>query len=170
MLRLNLHTLASPLGDLLVVSDNDGTLRALDFHDYETRLHRLLQRHYGDHVLARSPVPLRLAPALEAYFSGDLRAADEVPVATGGTAFQCEVWAALRTIPPGSALTYGALAERIGRPTAHRAVGLANGANPIAIVVPCHRLIGADGSLTGYAGGIERKRWLLAHEGVTDVN
>src|SRR5260370_13185160 len=99
------------------------------------------------------------------YFAGDLTAIDSVPVATGGTSFQREVWAALRRIRPGTTLSYGALAQKLGRPKSVRAVGLANGANPIAVVIPCHRVIGADASLTGYGGGIDRKRWLLTHEG-----
>ena len=84
---------------------------------------------------------------------------------TAGTAFQREVWAALRTIPTGETTTYGRLASQLGRPKAMRAVGMANGANPISIIVPCHRVIGANASLTGYGGGLERKRWLLRHEG-----
>ena len=102
---------------------------------------------------------------MEAYFAGNLAAIDEIRVETGGTPFQREVWAALRTIPAGTTLSYSALAVQIGRPKAVRAVGLANGANPISIVVPCHRVIGANNSLTGYGGGMQRKRWLLAHEG-----
>jgi len=99
--------------------------------------------------------------------AGVLSALDAIPVHTSGTPFQCEVWAALRAIPAGQTLSYGALAQAIGRPAAIRAVGHANGANPLSVVVPCHRLIGASGSLTGYGGGLERKRWLLAHEGVS---
>jgi methylated-DNA-[protein]-cysteine S-methyltransferase len=99
-----------------------------------------------------------------AYFSGELTAIDTLPVATGGTEFQRLVWSELRRIPCGASISYSELARRIGRPAAVRAVGLANGANPIGIVVPCHRVIGANGTLTGYGGGIERKRWLLAHE------
>jgi methylated-DNA-[protein]-cysteine S-methyltransferase len=102
---------------------------------------------------------------LSRYFAGEVTTIEVIPVATAGTAFQRDVWAALRKIPPGTTLSYGALARTIGRPRSVRAVGLANGANPIGIIVPCHRVIGADGSLTGYGGGIERKRWLLAHEG-----
>src|SRR5208283_2077845 len=97
-------------------------------------------------------------------FAGDLRVLDLLPVETGGTAFQRQVWQSLREIPCGTTVSYGQLAERIGRPSAVRAVGLANGANPVAVVVPCHRVIGSNGSLTGYGGGIERKRWLLNHE------
>jgi methylated-DNA-[protein]-cysteine S-methyltransferase len=103
---------------------------------------------------------------MAAYFGGDLAAIDALPVATGGTEFQRAVWDELRRIPCGGSISYSELARRIGRPAAIRAVGLANGANPIGIVVPCHRVIGANGTLTGYGGGIERKRWLLAHERV----
>jgi methylated-DNA-[protein]-cysteine S-methyltransferase len=102
---------------------------------------------------------------MRAYLAGRLDALDGLPVDAGGTPFQALVWAALRTIPPGQTWSYKALAERIGRPAAVRAVGLANGANPVGIVVPCHRVIGAGGSLTGYGGGLPRKRWLLEHEG-----
>ncbi len=101
---------------------------------------------------------------IQAYFDGDLTVLDRVPVRTGGTAFQNLVWAALRQIPAAMTTTYGRLAAQIGRPKACRAVGLANGANPVSIVVPCHRVIGADASLTGYGGGLDRKRWLLDHE------
>jgi methylated-DNA-[protein]-cysteine S-methyltransferase len=113
-------------------------------------------------------VPGRARPVrdrLESYFGGDIHAIDAIPVRTGGTPFQNKVWTALRTIPPGSTLTYGRLAQKIRKPTAIRAVGHANGANPVSVVVPCHRLIGADGTLTGYGGGLHRKQWLLAHEG-----
>ena len=108
--------------------------------------------------------PNGLTTAISNYFEGNLSAIDTLPVETGGTPFQQEVWRALRTIPCGTTTSYGKLAENIGRPTAVRAVGLANGANPVSVVVPCHRVIGANGSLTGYGGGIERKRWLLDHE------
>ena len=100
---------------------------------------------------------------LQAYFAGELRDF-ELPLAAEGTPFQQRVWRALCDIPYGETISYGELARRIGQPTASRAVGLANGQNPISIVVPCHRVIGANGSLTGYGGGLARKRWLLAHE------
>lgn len=155
--------LPSPIGEILLVWDHTA-LRALDFGDYIDRFHRLLGLHYGAFQLtpARAPQPIR-AP-IEAYFAGDLIAINEVPVATRGTPFQRQVWTALRTIPAGTTTSYGELAARIGRPKASRAVGLANGANPVGIVVPCHRVIGASGALTGYGGGLDRKRWLLAHE------
>jgi methylated-DNA-[protein]-cysteine S-methyltransferase len=105
-----------------------------------------------------------MSSALRAYFDGDLAAIDRLKVATGGTDFQKSVWKALRQIACGETMTYSMLAQRIGRPTAVRAVGNANGDNPISVVVPCHRVIGTNGSLTGYGGGIERKHWLLAHE------
>jgi len=166
-MSLTLSRYVAPVGTLLVVTDNDGVLRALDFVDFEARMHRLLIRHYGDVALVQAETPAPVAAVLDAYFAGDLTALDRLAVRTGGTDFQRSVWAALRTIPPGTTLSYGALAARLGMPTASRAVGLANGANPIGIVVPCHRVIGAGGALTGYAGGVERKRWLLGHEGAT---
>jgi methylated-DNA-[protein]-cysteine S-methyltransferase len=166
MVELLVERLPTPLGGLVIVSDRQGRLRSVDWHDYEPRMHALLRRHTGGGGFTLEPAPAStpLAAALEAYFAGDLAAIDTLPVATGGTAFQRSVWEALRGIPCGRTLSYAALARRIGRERAVRAVGLANGANPIGIVVPCHRVVGSDGSLTGYGGGIERKRWLLAHE------
>lgn len=167
-LCLVLSEVDSPLGPLLVVSDCDARLRALDFADFMPRCRRLLTRHYGAEErgwsLQPGPCPAGIDRALAGYFAGDLAALDALPVATGGTAFQREVWAALRRIPAGTTMSYGALAAAIGRPAAVRAVGLANGANPVGIVVPCHRVVGSTGKLTGYAGGVARKAWLLAHE------
>ena len=165
-MRLRLSTQPSPLGDLLLVHDDEDRLRVLDFSDYEPRMLRLLRRHYGEVSLETGDPPQPAATALNAYFSGDLTALAALSTATAGTPFQRQVWAGLRTIPPGRTLSYSALAAQIDRPRAVRAVGLANGANPIAIVVPCHRVIGADGALTGFGGGLHRKRWLLRHEGV----
>jgi len=167
-LALSLSAVASPLGPLSVVSDADGCLRALDFADFMPRCRSLLARHYGAEgtgwTLQSARCPAAIDAALTAYFAGELTALDALPVATGGTVFQREVWAALRRIPAGETTSYGALAVAIGRPAAVRAVGLANGANPIGIVVPCHRVIGSSGKLTGYAGGVARKAWLLNHE------
>jgi methylated-DNA-[protein]-cysteine S-methyltransferase len=158
--------IATPIGELLIVADSDGNLRAVDWSDHEKRMRRLLQLHYGTagFVLENTPNPHSLSHAISTYFAGELAAIDNLPVQTSGTPFQRKVWHALRAVPCGTTLSYGQLAIRIGRPAAARAVGLANGSNPIGIVVPCHRVIGANGSLTGYGGGIERKRWLLAHE------
>jgi methylated-DNA-[protein]-cysteine S-methyltransferase len=158
--------LATPIGNLLIVSDRQGRAFFVDFGDDEDRIRRLIPRYYGAGVsLTSEPAPRRIRDALAAYFAGVISAIDSVPVAAPGTPFQQRVWSELRRIPAGQTISYGTLARRIGSPAAVRAVGLANGANPIAIVVPCHRVIGADGSLTGYGGGLGRKRWLLAHEG-----
>ena len=164
--RLLLDRLPTPLGVMLLVTDDRERLRALDWEDHEPRMRRLLRLHYGPAGSALDPGSSpAVRAALEAYFAGDLTAIDRVPVETGGTPFQREVWAALRRIPAGDTMSYGALAARIDCGSAVRAVGRANGANPVGIVVPCHRVIGADATLTGYGGGIERKRWLLRHEG-----
>lgn len=163
-MKLYIDRIASPLGTVLVVSDGSH-LRALDFHDYEARMQRLLARHYGEVTLQPARDPGGASAAVDAYFAGDFQALDAFPVATNGTAFQRMIWRHLREIRAGSTSSYGELAKRIGNPAASRAVGLANGANPIAIAVPCHRMIGANGALTGYAGGLPRKRWLLRHEG-----
>lgn len=163
--ELILDRIDTPVGEVLLVVDGDGRVRALDFHDYEDRMRRLLTRHYRATPLVEGRAPDAVRTAVAAYFSGEVTALDALPVATGGTDFQREVWAALRAIPAGQTRTYGQLAAAIGRPRAVRAAGLANGQNPVAVIVPCHRVIGANGTLTGYAGGLERKRWLLAHEG-----
>ncbi len=160
---LSLDRIPSPLGEILLVFEGT-VLRALDFHDYEVRMRRLLSAHYGAAALQRQPAPKALRAPLDRYFTGDFRALDSIKTATGGTEFQRDVWAALRRIPAGETMGYGKLAAMIGRPTAFRAVGAANGANPIAIVVPCHRVIGASSALTGYGGGLARKAWLLEHE------
>lgn len=160
--------LPTPIGELVLVADREGRLRAVDWTEHEERMLRLLRSQYR-----RVPVrleaacnPSGLTDAFAAYFAGALSAIDALPVETGGTAFQRTVWQALRGVPCGSTITYRTLALLAGRPAAIRAAGHANGSNPISIAVPCHRVIGTDGTLTGYGGGIERKRWLLAHEGV----
>jgi len=170
-LRLLIDRIDTPTGELTVVADAQGNLRALDWSDHDERTRQLLRLHYGagGFVLEPARDPGGLAHTMRAYFAGDLSVIDDLPVQTAGTPFQRAVWRALRDIPCGTTISYGELARRIGRPRAVRAVGLANGANPVGIVVPCHRVIGADGTLTGYGGGIERKRWLLAHEGAACV-
>jgi methylated-DNA-[protein]-cysteine S-methyltransferase len=156
----------TPIGDLDIVADEAGRLRAAEWTDHADRMHHSLRLHYGKdgHALKTTRNPAGLSHALRAYFDGELAAIDRLKVATGGTEFQNSVWKTLRTIACGETITYAMLAQRVGRPTAVRAVGHANGDNPISVVVPCHRVIGTNGSLTGYGGGIERKRWLLAHE------
>ncbi len=167
-MELFLDTFSAPLGEILLVHDQAGTLRALDFTDYKSRMRRLLRLHYGRTTLSPRAAPATTTDRLHAYFAGDVAALNDIPIATGGTAFQRAVWAALRGIPSGRTTSYGALAGQIGQPAAVRAVGAANSANPIGIIVPCHRVIGTSGKLTGYAGGLARKAWLLAHEGARD--
>ena len=168
-LVFTLDSLEVAIGTMLVVTDAEDRLRALDWAELEPRVRRLLRLHYAPDAveLRDGRMPARIRDALTAYFGGDLAAIEALPVATGGTAFQREVWKALRSIPAGETRSYSALAKSIARPRAVRAVGLANGANPIGVVVPCHRVIGKDGTLTGYGGGLERKKWLLAHEGAS---
>lgn len=162
-----LATYETPIGRMLIATDEDGAVRALDWEDYEARMHRLLRLHYGTAHLHEGALPSAVRDALDAYLGGELGALEDIVVRTGGTAFQRAVWAGLRAIPAGQAWSYADLAAFIGRPRAVRAVGAANGANPVGVIVPCHRVIGADRALTGYGGGLERKRWLLRHEGVT---
>lgn len=164
-LTLTLERIDTPVGQVLLVTDADGAVRALDFHDFEPRMLRLLTRHCGAFALVEGKGPAPVRDAVRAYFSGDAHALNPVKTRTAGTAFQQAVWTALRTIPPGQTRTYAQIAQAVGSPRAVRATGMANGQNPIALIVPCHRVIGANGTLTGYAGGVERKCWLLAHEG-----
>lgn len=163
-MRLKLERWTSPLTTLLLVTDDEGTLRALDFAEKEDRMHRLMRLHYGQYTLRDGSAPASVKKAMKAYFDGTVDALDEIQVATNGTPFQRKVWKALREIPSGTTMSYGRLATKVGYPGASRAVGAANGANPIGIVVPCHRVIGARGNLTGYAGGLSHKQWLLDHE------
>src|SRR5882724_2011537 len=161
--RLRLDHIETPIGELALVADGADRLCALGWTDGHARMQRTLAGVSSDSPV-RASNPGGLSAAIRAYFAGDLRAIDGLPVAASGTEFERAVWRALRDIPCGETCSYGELARRIGRPTAVRAVGLANGRNPIGIVVPCHRVIGSNGTLTGYGGGLERKRWLLAHE------
>lgn len=163
---LVVEKMETPIGDLLVVTDHEGALRAAHWLDYKYLVQTLLRRRYPQLAITIEPRPDRstASRALEDYFKGNVKAVEGLPVAMGGTDFQRRVWNALRDIPAGETVSYSLLAARIGRPTAVRAVGHANGANIIDIVVPCHRVIGANGSLTGFGGGLDRKRWLLDHE------
>jgi len=162
-MTLDVTEFRSPIGTI-VLAVRDQALCALVFTEGWPRQRARLEKRFGDVSIRRAADPGRVVTALAAYFAGDLGALDAVAVDAGGTPFQRRVWDALRRIPAGETVSYQTLARAIGRPAAVRAVGAANGANPIGVVVPCHRVIGADGSLTGYAGGLDRKRWLLAHE------
>jgi methylated-DNA-[protein]-cysteine S-methyltransferase len=157
-----LDRFSTPIGIMRIIVDQEERLRMLDWDDHEDRMLRLFRLHYKEEVMDGHA---KVREPIEAYFAGELSALDRIPVLARGTAFQQEVWTALRAIPAGTTLSYGALAKQIGRPAAVRAVGLANGSNPIGVVVPCHRVIGANGTLTGYGGGLNRKSWLLNHEG-----
>jgi len=166
-LTFNLARIPTPVGIMLIAFDDLDRLRAIEWDTHADRLQRLLDRYYGQGAVQLLEVPATgpVVERLKAYMAGDLAAIDGLATETAGTPFQREVWAALREIPAGETWSYGQLAAHIGRPAAVRAVGLANGANPVGVVVPCHRVIGANGTLTGYGGGLERKRWLLQHEG-----
>lgn len=163
-MRLLLDRLPSPIGKNFVVWDESETVRALDFEDHEARLQKLLGRYYQKFDLIRAPAPTTIRKKIEAYFNGDLLAIETIPIANNGTPFQQDAWSALRDIPPGATQSYAQQAAAIGKPHACRAIGTANGANPIAIIVPCHRVIGSTGKLIGYGGGLVRKQWLLEHE------
>jgi methylated-DNA-[protein]-cysteine S-methyltransferase len=166
VLTLETACLHSPIGPLVLVV-RDGTLVTLRFPKSDSSMGAALERRFGPVTLVDHPDPGGLVSILRGYFAGDVRALDRIPADPGGTPFQQRVWSALRAIPVGTTLSYSALALEIGEPEAVRAVGTANGSNPVAVVIPCHRVIGKGGSLIGYGGGLERKRWLLAHEGVT---
>jgi methylated-DNA-[protein]-cysteine S-methyltransferase len=158
--------LETPIGAALIVTDADGMLRGFDWEDHVTRIRELLRLQYGAVELKEMRAPTGIGSALSSYFRGDLAALKTIAWRIAGTPFQRKVWMALPGIRAGTTMTYGALAARLGSPNAMRAVGHANGSNPISVVIPCHRLIAADGSLVKYGSGLERKRWLLRHEGV----
>jgi methylated-DNA-[protein]-cysteine S-methyltransferase len=154
----------SPIGPL-TVAERAGRACLLHFGADGPTIDAMFDRWYPGEPRNRQPLD-SLGAKIQWYFGGDLAVLDTIAVELNGTPFQKTVWTALRRIPCGSTISYAELARRIGDPRAVRAVGTANGANPVAVIVPCHRVIGADGSLTGYGGGLDRKRWLLAHEGV----
>lgn len=163
--RLLFGRVKSPIGAILVAC-NGNSLCALEFDDAEDRMLAWLKARYGNFESTEATDPGGVCTRIGAYLLGDLDALDGIAVDGGGTEFQRKVWTALRRIAPGKVVSYGALAQRLGMPNSVRAVARANALNPISIVVPCHRVIGSDGSLTGYGGGLPRKRWLLEHEGV----
>jgi len=160
--------IATPIGDMLALDSGEG-LCALEFTGPEKRLVGLearLRRWFPPHEIADRDTPTigRMRTWLDDYFAGLSADISGLPLDMRGADFEKRVWSALRAIPPGETTSYGAIAKALGSAGASRAVGAANGANPIAIVVPCHRVIGSSGSLTGYGGGLERKTWLLDHE------
>ena len=152
--------LATPLGPLTVIA-RDGALCAVGFAPQREELRRRVRARFAETI---EPGAVGATRAIEAYLDGDVHALAGLEVDLGGTGFQARVWAQLREIPPGETTSYGEIARAIGSPEAVRAVGAANGRNPVSLVVPCHRVVGKGGTLTGYAGGLERKRWLLDHE------
>jgi methylated-DNA-[protein]-cysteine S-methyltransferase len=158
--------LTTPIGTALMISDADGALRAFDWEDHAERIKGLLRLQYGAVELKDARAPKAIRKALTDYFAGDLAALKTIEWRIAGTDFQRKVWMALPKIPAGKTMSYGALAIKLGSPNAMRAVGHANGSNPISVVIPCHRLIAANGALVKYGSGLERKRWLLTHEGV----
>jgi len=153
------RTMSSPVGMLTLVASDTGLVAILWENDDPARVPLGPLVEDPDH-----PVLVEAETQLRAYFAGELRAFD-LPLDFHGTDFQKSVWHALLTIPFGETRSYGAIAEQLGRPSASRAVGAANGRNPISIVAPCHRVIGSNGALTGFAGGLEAKRHLLVLEG-----
>ena len=156
-------TVDTPAGAFWVAA-KDGALVSAGFADSSTRLLARLALRFGPLAIRSGADPAGAVTALTRYLAGDRGSLDAVPVDVAGTAFQRDVWSELRSIPAGTTITYAELARRVGRPKAVRAVGAANGANPVSLFVPCHRVVGKDG-LRGYAGGLTRKEWLLAHEG-----
>ncbi len=163
-MKLMTDTISSEIGEILIVAHRRAMV-AVDFAGYGERLKRSLRARYGEVELKHSKDPNGYASKIRAYFAGDIDALDEIDVDIGGTPFQAKVWNELRRVRAGTTATYGEIAERVGNPKAVRAVGSTNGRNPLTLVVPCHRIIGANGTLTGYAQGLDKKRWLLAHEG-----
>ncbi len=163
-MKLFLHDQPTPIGALVIAADAADRVHAAAFAEYADHLRTRLLRDAPDLVLLPGAGPSAAGAALGRYFAGMLDALHDIAIAPAGTPGQQAVWAAVRAIPAGATCTYGALARALGRPNGARGVGAANAANPLAILVPCHRLVGQDGSLKGYAWGLERKAWLLAHE------
>jgi methylated-DNA-[protein]-cysteine S-methyltransferase len=161
---IDIAVVHTPL-DALTLAAHNGKLCVLHFGARETPVRQMLHRWFPGEAIEHRRNPAGAATALAKYFSGQLDVLDTIEVELKGTPFQLRVWEALRTLRAGQTASYAAIAREVGAPSAMRAVGAANGANPVAIVVPCHRIVGSDGSLTGYGGGLRRKEWLLRHEG-----
>lgn len=157
--------MASPLGDMYLGVNDTGELVSVDWKDDGRADFFSLDRFYPNHARTPAAMPADIHDALSAYFAGEISAIEHIQVALPGTVFQRAVWQSLLKIPAGTTCTYGGIAARVNNPGAMRAVGMANNANPIALVVPCHRVIGATGKMVGYGSGIKRKEWLLRHEG-----
>ena len=154
----------TPIGEMILVA-RDGVLLLLEFEDAMPRIERQMKARFTDFEMRLSTNPFGLADIMRDYFGGNIYAIDNILTDGGGTSFEKQVWSELHKIPTGTTVSYGYIARNLGDINLSRAVGTANGRNPISIVVPCHRVIGADGSITGYGGGIARKEWLLRHEG-----
>ncbi|MEM7194727.1 MAG: methylated-DNA--[protein]-cysteine S-methyltransferase [Pseudomonadota bacterium] len=163
MIELFRKTVTSPIGDIDCLFTKNHLIY-LDFSDNHRRQSRILSHRNGRYSVTDYEDVFDMEARLTNYFSQDWDAFKGLPLAANGTPFQQAVWKELRRIAPGEAISYATLADRLGQPKAIRAVGSANGANPISLAIPCHRVIGKDGSLRGYAGGEDRKRWLLGHE------
>ena len=163
-MTLNRFIKDSPIGPLTIVMDG-AAIVMVNFPDFEGRVALQTKKALGTEDVADTPPHEATARAFDAYFAGKLDALDGLAVAPRGTAFELSVWTELRRIPAGETRSYKDVAAALGRPTATRAVGRANGINPVPLILPCHRVIGANGSLTGFGGGLETKAWLLRHEG-----
>ncbi len=162
-MAIHLGSVETPIG-VLTLGALEGRICLLHFDASERSVRGALAKWYPEERIEKVRDPGGAAGVLRRYFDGDLDALEALEVEMNGTDFQKRVWDALRSVKAGRTSSYAALAKRIGSPAAVRAVGAANGANPVAIIVPCHRVIGANGSLTGYGGGLRRKEWLLRHE------
>lgn len=149
----------------MILVAKDGVVLLFEFEGTPGRVERQMRARFGDVELQPATNPFGIGDCIRSYFDGDLHAIDDLLTDGGGTDFERAVWAELRKIPVGTTVSYGSIARTLGDIQHSRAVGTANGKNPIAIIVPCHRVIGADGSLTGYGGGLKNKEWLLRHEG-----
>ena len=164
--RVDLATVDSPIGKLTVAA-RGSKVCLVHFGPESEKVRAALSSWYPDHAIEPAADPGGVVAVLGRYFAGDMTSLDEVEVELHGTDFQQRVWLALRSVAAGTTSSYAELARKVEAPAAVRAVGAANGANPVAVVLPCHRIIGSNGTLTGYGGGLDRKRWLLNHEGVT---
>lgn len=162
---IRIATIETPIGDLTLAA-RDRRVCLLHFGASDPIVRGALRRWYPDEPVELHADAAGARACLHAYFDGTLDALDTISVELNGTPFQKRVWEHLRSIRAGTTAAYADVARAISAPSAIRAVGAANGANPIAVIVPCHRVIGTNGTLTGYGGGLDRKRWLLEHEGL----